>query len=195
MVNKIAYRSYPDKDEFKKLYETHTQRQLCKIYGCSELRIRKWIIHFDLELRPQGGGNNRKYVLTEETLSDMVEKGLTNEQISITLGMSISNVNRYLKLYKIKRNYNTKEYDKYSRKVRRLTESNYAKYKEILNPKSYPRTLCGVPGGYQLDHILSVRECFDAGLSIEDCARLENLQMIPWEKNLKKRKFKNEGHA
>lgn len=190
MVNKISYRSYPDKDEFTELYQTHTQRQLCKIYGCSELRVRKWIIHFGLELRPQGGGNNRKYEVKADTLSDMVKKGLTNEQISTALGMSISNVNRYLKLYGIKRNYNTKEYTKYSRKVRRLTESIYAKYKEILNPKSYPRTLCGVPGGYQLDHILSVRECFDAGIPIEECARLENLQMIPWEKNLKKRKTK-----
>lgn len=188
MVNKIAYNSYPDRDEFSKLYQTHTQRQLCKIYGCSELRIRKWIIHFNLQLRPQGGGNNRKFKVDGKLLLEMVSSGLTNDQIAYKLGMSVSNVNRYLKKYDIKRNYNTKEYTKYARKVRYLTESIYAKYKEILNPKCHPRTLCGVPGGYQLDHILSIRECFDAGITIEDCARLENLQMIPWEKNLQKRK-------
>jgi hypothetical protein len=34
------------------------------------------------------------------------------------------------------------------------------------------------------------RECFDNKLSVEDCAKVENLQIIPWEDNLKKRIFK-----
>lgn len=189
MVNKIAYRAYPDKEEFSKLYETHTQRELCKVYRCTELRIRKWITHFGLKLRPQGGGNNRKYNVDFDMLDRLVSSGLTSQEIADVLKMSVSNVSRYLKKFGIKRNYNTPEYNKYARKVRYLTESVYAKYKEALNPNNYPRTLCGVEGGYQLDHILSVRECFDAGLAIEDCAKLENLQLIPWEKNLQKRKF------
>jgi transposase len=190
MVNKIPYNKHPDKIEFSELYETHTQRQLCKIYGCSEARIKKWILLFGLTLRPQGGGNNRKYQIDHETLSGLVSQGLTNDEISCQTGMSISNVNRYLKNFDIKRNYNTPEYKRYARRVRHLTESTYTKYKEVINPNGYPRTLCGVEGGYQLDHILSIRECFDAGLTIEDCAKFENLQMIPWEENLQKRKLK-----
>ena len=190
MVNKISYGSYPDKDEFTYLYKTHTQRQLCEIYGCSELRVRKWIIYFDLELRPQGGGNNRKFKIDSEELKSLVQSGKTNEDIATHYKMSISNVNRLLKKYDIKRNYNTKEYHKYARKVRHITESTYAKYVEIINPDNHPRTLCGVENGYQLDHIVSIRESFDLGISVELCADIPNLQMIPWERNLQKRILK-----
>jgi hypothetical protein len=71
-----------------------------------------------------------------------------------------------------------------------MLQSTYAKYKDVINSNGHPRTLCGVDGGYQLDHIVSVRECFDNKLSVEDCAKVENLQIIPWEDNLKKRIFK-----
>lgn len=192
MVNKIAYGSYPDKKEFSELYKTHTQRELCRIYGCAEARIRKWIIYFGLELRPQGGGNNNRYVINKEELENFVATGKSNQEIAAHYGMSISNLNRLLKKYGIKRNYNTKEYNRYARKVRLLTESTYAKYKEIINPDNVPRTLCGVDNGYQLDHIISIRECFDSGMSIEFCADVKNLQMLPWERNLQKRIFKKE---
>ena len=76
--------------------------------------------------------------------------------------------------------------------MRNLTESTYAKYKEIINPNNHLRTLCGEKDGYQLDHIVSVRECFDSKVSIEECADITNLQMIPWERNLQKRIFKKE---
>lgn len=192
MVNKIAYGAYPDKDEFAQLYKTQTQRQLCKIYGCSELRIRKWIIYFGLELRPQGGGNNHKFDVDIEELKSFVQSGKTNEDIAAHYKMSVSNLNRLLKKHGVKRYYNTKEYHKYARKVRLLTESTYAKYIETINPDNHPRTLCGVENGYQLDHIVSIRECFDSGISIEMCADVTNLQMIPWERNLQKRIFKKE---
>lgn len=192
MVNKIAYRSYPDKEEFSELYKNHTQRELCKVYGCAEARIRKWILYFELELRPQGGGNNNRYLVDKKDLEDFVAAGKSNQEIAKHYGMSVSNLKRILKSYSIKRNYSTKEYHQYARKVRNLTESTYAKYKEIINPNNHPRTLCGVKDGYQLDHIISVRECFDSKVSIEECADITNLQMIPWERNLQKRIFKKE---
>lgn len=190
MTNKIPYNCYPDRSEFCSLYMTKSQQELCDYYKCNKKRIHKWILHFGLTLRVRGGGNNRKFNVCYELLKEFVESGLSNKDISEKLGMSKSNVSAWLKKYNIKRNYNKKEYEIYSRKVRFLTETNYAKYKEILNPNNYPRTLCGVVGGYQLDHIVSVRECFDSGISIEDCAKIDNLQIIPWQKNLKKRKFK-----
>jgi hypothetical protein len=44
--------------------------------------------------------------------------------------------------------------------------------------------LCGVDGGWQLDHIKTVREAFDEGLSPEEVAHVDNLRMLPWKENL-----------
>ena len=62
----------------------------------------------------------------------------------------------------------------------------------MVNKISYGSYPDKVENGYQLDHIVSVRECFDSGISIEMCADITNLQMIPWERNLQKRIFKKE---
>lgn len=78
----------------------------------------------------------------------------------------------------------TPEYTRYKNKVHKLSEKNYAKNIDQINPDRNPRTLCGVEGGWQLDHIKPVRECFDAGISVSDAASAENLQMLPWLDNL-----------
>lgn len=191
MVNKIGYKELPNKDEFLSLYEKHSQRELAKIYGCNELRIRNWIKHFGLTPRSPGGGNNRKYKYDDDLLRDLVAKGLTNKQISEQLNIPKRNIKGRLFKLKIKRSYNYRisDFNRYARKARLLTETTYTKYKEVLNPNNLPRTLCGVENGYQLDHIISIRECFDSGKSVEECSDLNNLQFIPWEDNLKKRKF------
>lgn len=190
MTNKIKYNQYPDKEEFSKLYETLSQQELGNYYGCNKLRVRKWIDHFGLLRRTQGGGNNRKYDLKEENLREMVNNGYSNQDIIQVLQINnISSLNQWFKKFNIKRNYNTNEYKKYCRKVRYLTETEYSKYSNEINPKKFPRTLCGVDGGYQLDHIKGVSECFCSGVSIEDCASKNNLQMLPWKNNLSKRIF------
>lgn len=79
-------------------------------------------------------------------------------------------------------------YKVYQGKVQRLTEEVYNINIDEINPMRYNRRLCGVEGGWQLDHIESIRYCFDNDLPAEYCARLENLQMLPWEHNLKKGK-------
>ena len=89
---------------------------------------------------------------------------------------------------KTKRKETTPEYRQYRNRVSNLTEKTYEEFYDIINPNNHPRTLCGVPGGYQLDHIQSVKECFDLGIPPESCARLENLQMLPWRENLMKEK-------
>ena len=192
MTNVIGYKQLPNYDEFYQLYvvEGKSQQELGTIYKCGKLRIRQWIKKFGLKTRNQGGGNNHKFSVDKKTLLRLVTNRYTNDEIADILGMSVSNVTRLLKKHSIKRELDIPKYRKYNNKVRRLTESNYAKYKEVINPNDYPRTLCGVVGGYQVDHIIEVRECFDNGISAEDCASLENLQMIPWETNLKKRKLK-----
>ena len=81
------------------------------------------------------------------------------------------------------------EYRRYVGKVYRLTEETYAQYCQIINPNHYPRTLCGVEGGYQLDHIISIKRCWNEGKSPAEAASFTNLQIIPWRENLDKRTF------
>lgn len=78
----------------------------------------------------------------------------------------------------------TPEYKVYSRRVHTLTKHVYNKYKNEINPNNHPRTLCGVDGGYQLDHIITIREGFDNNVPPEDIAKKENLRMLPWKTNL-----------
>jgi hypothetical protein len=86
------------------------------------------------------------------------------------------------------RKENVPEYKRFQRQVIRETEKTYANYIELINPQRHPRTLCGVSGGWQLDHIKSIRSCFDDGMSIQEASRKENLQMLPWLDNLLKGK-------
>jgi hypothetical protein len=81
----------------------------------------------------------------------------------------------------------TKEYKRYRQKVDLLTEKNYVKFKDIINPENKPRTLCGVEGGYQLDHIYPVYLGYMNNIPLEEIAKLENLRIIPWKENLAKK--------
>ena len=82
------------------------------------------------------------------------------------------------------RNPNIKEYTKYARKVHGLSHKVYEQNKEIINPTNHPRTLCGVDGGWQLDHIITIKDCFERGVSAEDASAVSNLRMLPWRDNL-----------
>lgn len=82
------------------------------------------------------------------------------------------------------RNPNIEEYTRYSRQVHGLSQKNYEANKDVINPNNYPRTICGVEGGYQLDHIIPIKECFEKGMSVEEASSLDNLRMLPWKTNL-----------
>lgn len=84
-------------------------------------------------------------------------------------------------------NPNKKEFKTYSGKVHWLTSKNYKEHEDLINPLNLPRTLCGVEGGYQLDHKISILEGFMEYYKPEWIARVENLQMLSWEENLNKR--------
>jgi len=81
----------------------------------------------------------------------------------------------------------TPEYKRYRNRVSNLSEKTYKKNIKLLNPNNYTRTVAGIKGGYQLDHIISVRDCFNNGISPEEASKLENLQILPWKENLLKR--------
>ena len=82
------------------------------------------------------------------------------------------------------RNPSTPEYKKYARQVHGLSQKIYEEHKQIINPNNYPRTLCGVEDGWQLDHITPIKECFEKGLTPQEAAQVSNLRMLPWKDNL-----------
>lgn len=83
-------------------------------------------------------------------------------------------------------NPNKTEFSEYIYKVRIITENTYKDNINTINPNGYQRILCGVKGGYQLDHIISVKQGFDEGISPDIIGGLNNLQMLPWEENRNK---------
>lgn len=80
-------------------------------------------------------------------------------------------------------NPNKTEFKTFSYKVHWVTTKNYEENKHIINPNDYPRTLCGVEGGWQLDHKISIKEGFKLGWTPEQIANTNNLQMLPWKEN------------
>jgi len=82
------------------------------------------------------------------------------------------------------RNPLTPEYKRYAQRVHGLSQKIYEKNKSIINPNNVPRTLCGVDGGWQLDHVIPIKECFQRGMTPEQAASIENLRMLPWKDNL-----------
>lgn len=85
-------------------------------------------------------------------------------------------------------NPNKKAFQEYAYKVRRITEETYARHSNEINPDSLTRTLCGVEGGYQLDHRISIHKGFKLGINPKVIGSLDNLQMLPWEDNRNKHK-------
>jgi len=189
-----GYKKIPPKEELVALYQDNTLANIASHYNTSLPRVRRWFKAHNIHTNGRGGGNNRKVVdkVTGPILQEYVDAGFSRAKIASLIGCGVANVSRLQAFYGIKRIYDVSEYKKYARKVRHLTEQTYAKYYQEINPNKYPRTLCGVEGGYQLDHILPLRRCFDEGIEDVICAAKHNLQMIPWEENLRRRSFKNE---
>lgn len=80
--------------------------------------------------------------------------------------------------------YNLKEFSDYKKLVYKLSNKNYYDNISIINPDNYPRTIMGVAGGWQLDHIKPVNECFKEEIPPEEAASIKNLRMLPWKTNL-----------
>lgn len=85
-----------------------------------------------------------------------------------------------------KRKPYTPEFLRYKREVHRLSQLVYEENIDTINPERLPRTVAGVAGGYQLDHIITVREGFDKKIPAVIISQASNLRMLPWEENLKR---------
>jgi hypothetical protein len=78
----------------------------------------------------------------------------------------------------------TPAYTRYKRLVHRLSGRVYAENIDTINPERHTRTLCGVADGWQLDHIIPIKECYERGMTPEEAADVTNLRMLPWRDNL-----------
>jgi hypothetical protein len=79
------------------------------------------------------------------------------------------------------------DYQIYRKKVKRLTETTYKTYKNIINPNNLERVTNG-KNGYQLDHKYSIIEGFLNNVEPEIISHHCNLQMIEWSSNRAKSK-------
>lgn len=87
---------------------------------------------------------------------------------------------KYVEKYGV--DYDLNAFNDYRKKVRSLTEVVYRNNKNLINPNNLPRG----HHEYHLDHIVPIIECFKRGLSAEEAARPENLQMLHCKENLAK---------
>jgi hypothetical protein len=74
----------------------------------------------------------------------------------------------------------------YYNKVYWLSEKIYEENISLINPDNLPRTLAGIEGGYQLDHVVSVHIGFLYNISPDLISSLENLRLISWKENRQK---------
>lgn len=82
------------------------------------------------------------------------------------------------------------DYHRYKREVRLLT--NKVDLSSLENYEK--RGIAGVKGAYHLDHKIEVSEGYVNSIPPEEIAKKENLHFIPWQENMKKRKFPNGIH-
>lgn len=74
------------------------------------------------------------------------------------------------------------EFQRYSKKVRTLSDKNYKLHENEINPLGLKRSRYD----YHLDHIVPIIQGFKEGAAPEFMARKENLQMLPSKDNLSK---------
>jgi len=80
-------------------------------------------------------------------------------------------------------NQNKDEFLKYASEVRKITEKQPL---HLLENGDKPRTICGIDGGYQLDHIVSIKNGFEKQIPPHVIGNIKNLRFIPWEENRSK---------
>jgi cytochrome c-type biogenesis protein CcmH/NrfF len=85
---------------------------------------------------------------------------------------------------RIKSNINLDEFRHYRLEVNRLTEKNYRKYKNLINPNNLPRSR----NKYHLDHKYSVYDGFINKIKPEIISSIYNLQILSEHDNICKHK-------
>jgi hypothetical protein len=136
--------------------------------------------------RPSRVKSETRYCLNSKCAKAFqVKPAMTKKYCSIACSTTVNNPapkGKGSRPYRVKDT--TPEYARYAQLVHNLSHKIYLENINMINPNKHPRTVCGVEGGYQLDHIIPIKECYNKGLSAEQAASLENLRMLPWRDNL-----------
>lgn len=182
--------------EQKKNWENSTRPDLMKRYGISKATVDRWSRENNIKPKRKPGSGGKSNPLKPKIECKVCGKFHKNEKYCSRECMH--NSDEYLNmLKKIDRSYmrtekyantlknpDTPAFKKYSGKVHRLTKWTYEKYKNEINPNGYIRTVCGINGGYQLDHIIPIKFGFENNIPPEILAEKNNLRMLPWKDNL-----------
>jgi uncharacterized Zn finger protein len=67
--------------------------------------------------------------------------------------------------------------ESYARDVWKFTRLSKKNYMHLINPENHPMTKAG-GDGYQIDHILSIKHCFDNNIPADVCGSYKNLRTI-----------------
>lgn len=81
-------------------------------------------------------------------------------------------------------------FKKYRNRIVSRSNYIYKKNKELLNPHNYTIGKFG-ENVYHLDHIYPVSEAFKYNVPIELMASVENLQLLPYDENVRKSNYVN----
>ena len=176
---------------------TKTVDEIAEILGCSRVTISRWRKKHGI-IGPTGSkkGVKKPWQVKRKTFTCQVcnkpfEDIPSKNRTHCSPACVVKNIDRsYMQTEAYRKTLEketTPAYRRYRNRVTRLSDKTYQENKHVLNPHGYDRTICGIPGGYQLDHVKSVRECFDQGMTPEDASKLDNLQLLPWKTNLMKR--------
>lgn len=75
----------------------------------------------------------------------------------------------------------------YRKQVNLLTARTYRENKALVNPKNLPIGRIGHSSDpHHIDHVVSVKYCYEAGIEPERCASIENLRVIEALDNMQK---------
>ena len=185
-----------NKEEILRDYNK-TTKEIASILGCSTATVSRWRKNAGIS-GPKGSKkgvakpkNRRTKDLVCPECNSLFTVIPSKKQLYCSISCAAKNNDKsYMQTEAYRKSLmksTTKEYRRYRNRVTKLTEKIYLENIDILNPQRLPRTVCGVSEGYQLDHIISVRNCFDLGWTPEEASKLENLQLLPWKINLTKR--------
>lgn len=165
--------------------------KLCKLVNASAPTIGKVRKELDVNTirgRRYGEGIKNKTVICanpacqkEFMIKPAVRKRFCSKSCSTTI-VNPAPKGKGSRPYQVKEH--TPEFTKYKRLVHSLSQETYNNNIDIINPNRYPRTICGVDSGWQLDHIKTILECYNQGISPQEASSIENLRMLPWQDNL-----------
>lgn len=183
-------------DTEKKWFQDHTRHEVAERYNISLPTVDRWTRKNGVKCKRKPGSGGKGWPLKESKMCPVCEtmhkngkycsrKCMFESEEHLDMLRNIDRSYTQTEAFSIKQsNPNTPKYKKYVNKVHKLTAKVYDEHKESINPNDYPRTLCGVKDGYQLDHIIPIKFGFENDIPPEIIAEQNNLRMLPWKENL-----------